>query len=168
MFFVAESCSYDDNSEEAIIEKGSDGLEFSFWLSDMDDKRTNIFDEKDIKERGFYFNMSLTNNSDKNIYITNGDIMPFLSEVFDTDSNYIGRSCAQFTDIYILYKIQPGETHYESLFWCRYNVNTHDAILLPAGNYYTYFSRSLTYKSGDNYDLKTIEIPPMYINFEVK
>ena len=184
LLFVIESCSVDESGDldftenDTLIEKEVDGLKFSFWLSDMDDKRTNIFNKKDIRERGFNFNLSLTNNSDKNIYITNGDIEPFLSEVFDADSNYIGRSCALFNDIYILYKIQPGETHYESLFWCRYDVNTRDAISLPAGKYYTYYSRSLTYRSGDNYDLfddtkntttrKTIEIPSMFINFEVK
>ena len=184
LFFVIESCSVDENGDldlteiETLTKIEVDDLKFSFWLSDMDDKRTNIFDEKDIKERGFIFNMSLTNNSDQNIFIGSGQIAPYLSDVFDMHSNYIGHSCAMHADILTIYKIQPGETHYEGSVWCGYDVNTFGAILLPAGKYYTNFNRNLTYRSGDNYDLfddtkntttrKTIEIPSMFINFEVK
>ena len=166
------------NNNETLIEKEVDGLKFSFWLSDMDDKTTNIFDKKDIGERGFKFNMLLTNNSDQNIYIDNSNIGPYLSNVFDIDNNYKGRSCVRFPQILALYKIQPGETHYESLSWCSYDLNIPDNTQLPAGKYYTYFGKNITYESGDNYDIldhtktnttrKTVKIPHMLINFEVK
>ena len=168
----------DKNNNEALLEKEIDGIKISFWLSDMDDKITNIFDEKDISERGFNFNISLTNNSDQNIFITNDVIGSYLSNVFNADNNYIGRTCHRFEQILAIYKIPPGETHYESLLWCGYDVNTPDISPLPAGKYYTYYGKKLTYESGENYDIfddaknntttKTIEIPYMFINFEVK
>lgn len=114
----------DKNKDDTRIEKEIDGLKFSFWLSDMDDKMTSIFDEKEVKERGFKFNIALTNNSDQNIYIDNDDIAPSLSNVFSADDNYIGRSCVVFLDIYTSYEIKPGETHYESSPWCSFDENT--------------------------------------------
>ena len=168
----------DKNNNETRIEKEVDGLKFSFWLSDMDDKTTNIFNEKEVKERGFKFNMSLTNNRDQNIFIDNDAISPSLSNVFNSDDVFIGRSCVNFLAIYTNYKIKPGETHYESLTWCSYDENSLGSILLPAGKYYTFFYKNLKYESGDNYDIidasktntsrKTIEIPHIFINFEVK
>ena len=169
--------SIDKTNNETLVEKEIDGLKFSFWLSDMDDKITNIFDEKDISERGFKFNMSLTNNTDQNIFIDK-EFGPYISDVFDFYNNYKGRSCCMFLDLLAIAKIQPGETRYESIFWCGYDVNSPDIELLPSGKYYTYFSKSYTYEHGDNYDnfdhtktnttRKTIDIPLMYINFEVK
>ena len=168
----------DKNNSEVLIEKEIQGLKFSFWLSDMNDKITNTFDEKDVKERGFKFNMALTNNSGQNIFIDNDDIAPSLSNVFNSDDVFIGRSCVNFLDIYTVHKIKPGETHYESLSWCSYYVNLWGSMLLPAGKYYTFFCKNLTYEFGDNYDMidasktnttrKTIEIPHIFINFEVK
>ena len=169
--------SIDKDNYETLIEKEVDGLKFSFWLSDMDDKTTNIFDEKDIRERGFKFNMSLTNNTDRNVF-TKNEFGPYLSDVFDINNNYKGRSCRMFDFLLRIDKIQPGETRYESIPWCSYDVNNPDIELLPVGKYYTYFSKSYTYEHGDNYDnfdhtktnttRKTIDIPLMYINFEVK
>ena len=105
-------------------------------------------------------------------------IGPYLSNVFNADNNYIGRSCLKFQDILIIKKIQPGETYHESLLWCGYDVNTPDINPLPAGKYYSYYGKKLIYESGDIYDIfdytktntttKTIEIPYMFINFEVK
>ena len=168
----------DKNNNEAFLEKEIDGIKISFWLSDMDDKTTNVFDEKDISERGFNFNLSFTNNSDRNIFITNDVFGSYLSNVFNDDNNYIGRTCLMFQAILAIYKIQPGETYHESLLWCGYDVNTPDINPLPAGKYYTYYCKKFTYESGENYDIddytktntttKTIEIPYMFINFEVK
>jgi len=167
----------DKNNSETLIEKEVDGLKFSFWLSDIDDKTTNIFNEKDVRERGFKFNMSLTNNSDRNIFIDNFEIEPYLSNIFNAyDDKFIGRSCAMFNDILLIHKIQPGETHFESMYWC--NENMYNGKPLQTGKYYTYFGKNITYESGDNYDIgdatktnttrKTVKIPPMLINFEVK
>ena len=80
----------DKNNSETLIEKEVDGLKFSFWLSDIDDKTTNIFDEKDVRERGFKFNISLKNNSNQNIFIGNSEISPYLSNIFNAyDDKFI-------------------------------------------------------------------------------
>ena len=175
----------DKNNNETLLEREVDGLKFSYWLSDMDDKITNIFDAKDVCERGLKFNMSITNNTDQNIFLDDkGDVSRYLRNVFDIDNNYIGREYIVFQDILAIAKIQPGETHYESVPWILYDtMPDHDEIMphpcsLPVGNYFTYFCRNFTYEQGDNYDIfdhsktnttkKTIEIPLMYINFEVK
>ena len=187
LLFVTESCSSDngeemnppiENHDLALVEKEIDGLKFSFWLSDMDGDTTNIFDEKDISERGFNFNMLLTNNSDQNIFIDNGDIGPYLSYVFDVDSICIGSTCDTYVAIQIIDKIKPGETYFNSRRWCGSDVNSPNIKLLLAGKYYTYFGESIVYQSGDNFDIldetksnttrKTVEVPKMVINFEVK
>ena len=184
ILFIATSCSMDNNEEPdftsevpGIIEKEIDGLKFSFWLSDKDGNETNIFDEEDVKERGFLLNISLTNNGDKNIFIDDTVFSQSFSNVFNAVDNYVGWSCFMVPDIYIVYKIQPGETHYKSIPWGIYDEHINCTMILPAGKYHTSFSKKFTYEYGDNYNLtdivkttktKTIEIPDMLIDFEVK
>ena len=175
----------DKNNNETLIEKEVDGIKFSFWLSDMDDNITNIFDANDVCGRGLKFNMSLTNNTDQNLFIDDkGDVSRYLRNVFDIDNNYIGRNYIVYQDILAIAKIQPGETHHESVSWMvfetmtSYDISMPYICSLPAGKYFTYFCKSFTYEHGDNYDIfdhtktntirKTIEVPLMYINFEVK
>ena len=175
----------DKNNNETLIEKEVDGIKFSFWLSDMDDNITNIFDANDVCGRGLKFNMSLTNNTDQNIFIDDkGDVSRYLRNVFDIDNNYIGRNYIVYQDILAIAKIQPGETHHESVSWMvfetmtSYDISMPYICSLPAGKYFTYFCKSFTYEHGDNYDIfdhsktnttrKTIDVPLMYINFEVK
>ncbi|MDR2913346.1 MAG: hypothetical protein LBV74_00675 [Tannerella sp.] len=163
---------YDANNNNTRVEKEIDNLKFTFWLSDRDGYETNLFSEEDVKERGFAFNISLTNNSEQTIYISNDFGRP-LGKIFNTENIFIGSTCAQSADILIIYSIKPGETHAASQIWCPYNKNILGADkVLPAGKYYTYFNQTLPYYINytiDGYDARhIIEIPIMIINIEIK
>lgn len=164
---------YDANDKSTRVEREVDGFTFRYWLTDKDGRETTVFDMNDIKENGFVFHISMTNNREETVYLTNS-FGQSISAVYDTNHQFKGRSCQQFPDIYLTYPINPGETQHETLIWCPYNETVGGADkLLSAGTYYTFVHDKQTYfigyKNGSDSGTRyTVEIPPMFLNFEVQ
>lgn len=156
----------DEKNTDSRVDTVIEGIKFVYWLSDMDGNETNSFDRHDVEERGFNFNLSVVNNTNEVISFDNDAFAPFLGYVFDLEKNEAMRTCVQFEDIFINYEIRPGEIHHEKIGWCNSIDNLVDSRLLSSGKYYTYF-----YKEKLNINMapeKTINIPPMFINIEIK
>ncbi len=156
----------DDKNSDSRVEEVVNGIKFAFWLSDMDGNETNLFDRDDVEKRGFNFNLSVTNNTNEVISFDNDALAPFLGYVFDLERNEGMRTCVIFEDILIIHEVKPGETHYEKRWWCNSIDDFMDSRLLPPGKYYTYFYKE-KFKINTA-SQKEMNIPPMFINLEIK
>lgn len=166
----------DEKSTVSRVEEVVDGIKFVFWLSDMDGNETNVFDWHEIEKQGFNFNLSVTNNTNEMISFNNCDLAPFLGYVFDPERKEAIQTYIISNDILIIHEVKPGETHYEKLpwrekiWWRNIDGDSIDDLMdspfLSSGKYYTCF-----YKEKFNINIasqKEINIPPMFINIEIK
>lgn len=150
----------DEKSTDSRIEKEVDGIKFGYWLSDMDGNETSLFDRNEVEERGFNFNLSVTNNTNKPISF-NKHALYFKGYVLGMEGYEVMRTCELTEDILFTIEVMPGETYSEKRWWC-----TSDVMYsrpLSSGKYYTYF-----YNESFNTNERKINIPVMFINFEIK
>jgi len=145
----------DENSTASRIEKDINGLKFVYWLSDADGNEMNAFDKNDVDERGFNFNLSVTNNTGEKISFKN-TALRFHGNIFETARNEAVYSCQVYHGILFTYEVMPGETHYEKRWWCTSEYTP--SWSLSSGKYCAYFY-------NENFN---VNIPAMFINFEIK
>ena len=164
--------AYDINNSAAYAEKEEGGIKYRFWLSDIEGREVNVFDEQTVRDEGFLFNISVTNNTGKAQRIcalgTRG--------IFDPEHKYRGSilqdllpySCNYAARITV---VNHGEIYKRSERWCH---DENPRFLLPKGKYYAYSRGKINVTPNDfwvpnimpvEYDM---DMSVMMVNFEVK